>query len=383
MALASWLAALFLLSTAGVLYVWVGYPLLLALWAGLRRRPPLRGDYEQVLPTVSVLVAAYNEAATIRRKLCNCLRLHYPADLLEVVVAADGCTDATCEIARSFAPRVRLLEFPQRRGKVSALNEAVPRCEGEIVVLTDAEEVLDRGAVRALLAGFTSGVGAVSGVVRFRHPASAVGAGSGLYWRLEQFIRRQESRIYSMLGATGCLYAIRRCLFRPVPSDSLSDDAVIPLDLVARGWRVVHQGGAMAYGHRPGDWRAEFRRKVRTTAGGWQMLWRQRRLLLPGSPVAVQMVSHYLARLASPVFLAGALVAAAVGAPYSVWLAAALAAQIAFYLMALLGRWWERTSRRGKGLLLLPYAFCLAYAADLAGLVMLMLRRQKVAWQRG
>jgi len=377
-----WWTLVFLVSAYAILYTWLGYPLLLVFWGRVPRRKSQRADYAYRLPTVSLLIVAYNEQKTIARKLVNCLRLRYPRRLLEIVVATDGCTDATPAIVRSFAPRVRLLAFAERRGKVSVLNDAVPRCRGEIVVLSDAEELYDREAVRALVAAFSAGVGAVSGVVRFHHPDSAVGAGAGLYWRLEQFIRSQESRIHSMLGATGCIYALRRCLFRPVPPDSLSDDAVIPLDLISRGWRVRHQPVAVAYGEREGEGRAEFRRKARTTAGTWQFLWRQRGLLLPGSGVALQIFSHYFMRLASPVFLLAALVSAAVGAANSLGLALALGGQCLFYGFAVAGRWLERSRLRLRGLLLVPYYFCLAYAADIVGLISLALRRQKVAWQR-
>jgi len=369
----------FWLSAAALAYTWAGYPLLLAAW-GRRPGRVLPRDYAQALPTVSVLIAAYNEEHTIARKLRNCLRQCYPAELLEIVVAADGCSDATEQVVCSFGARVRLVSFPQRRGKMAAINDALPRCRGEIVVLTDAEEVFDRGAVGALVAGFASGVGAVSGVVRFSHPASAVGAGAGVYWRLERYLRERESRIYSLLGASGCIYALRRMLFRPQPPDSLSDDAAIPLDLVSRGWRVVHQPAAIAYSRREGEPGQEFRRKARTTAGTWQLLWRQRRLLLPGSKVAVQIFSHYLMRLACPLFLLGALAGAAAGRGRSPWLAAALAGQVAFYLAALLGGRWQ--GRPVRGVLLLPYYFCLAYLADIVGLVHLVAGRQRAAWQR-
>jgi len=375
------LEVVFAYSVLAILYTWLGYPLLLTVWAALRRGPRGRPDYALRLPRVSILIAAYNERQTIGYKLRNCLRLDYPAELVEVVVATDGCTDGTEQVVRSFGRRVRLVACRERRGKVAVLNDTIPQCRGEIVVLSDAEELFHRQALRALVAEFRPGVGAVSGVVRFSHPKSAVGAGAGLYWSLEQWVRSKESRIYSMLGATGCIYALRRRLFRPVPSDSLSDDAVIPLDLISRGWRVLHQPQAVAYGRREGDAGHEFRRKVRTTAGTWQFLWRQRRLLLPGSPVSLQLFSHYLLRLAAPLFLLGALVSAGAGAVYSGWLAVALVAQLGFYLAALMGRWWERRWRR-RGLLLLPYYFCLAYLADVMGLVNLALGRQKVAWQR-
>jgi len=369
----------FAISAIVVLYTWVGYPALLALWAALRGDRRRQPDHAKRPPTVTLLIAAYNEEATIGAKLRNCLAQDYPG-VLEVVVGCDGCTDGTEAIVTSFGPPVRLAHYARRRGKVAVINDTLPTCRGEIVVLTDAEELFDPQAVAHLVAAFTPGVGAVSGAVHFRHQDAAVGTGSRVYWRLEQYTRTQESRVYSMLGAAGCIYAVRRELFRPVPTDSISDDAVIPLDLVARGWRVVHAPAAIAYGERPGDAGREFRRKVRTTAGTWQFLWRQRRLLMPGSPVAVQMFSHYLLRHLCPVFMVTALLSAAAGAWQSGWLAVALVGQLAFYAAAVLGRCCgKRLGLRG---ILLPYYLCLAYVADVVGLFNLVTGRQSVAWQR-
>lgn len=376
-----WPAVLFCLSAAALLYTWVGYPLLLALWARLRRRPAPEPEFGRDLPAVSVLIAAYNEEHTIVRKLRNCLSLPYPCDRLEVVVAADGCSDATEAMVRLFSPPVRLLSFPVRQGKAATLNDAIPACRGEIVVLTDAEELLEAGAVQALVGAFAADVGAVSGVVRFAHPASAVGTGAGLYWRLEQFVRSKESELHSMLGAAGCIYAVRRQAFRPIPPDTVSEDAFIPLDLIRRGWRVVHAPSAVACGERDGDAGREFRRKTRTTGGTWQFLWRQRALLRPGSGVAWPMWSHYLLRHLCPLFMLGALLGAAAGATRSPWLAAALGAQLAFYAAGAAGHWFEK-HRRAGGWLLLPYYFCLAYVADIVGLVKLACGRQQVRWQR-
>ena len=243
--------ALFWLAAGVLVYTFVGYPVAIGALARLKPKPVRRA---RVHPPVSVLIAAYNEAAVIGGRIENCLALDYPADRLEIIVASDGSTDGTADVARRYArpgrpgPAVSVLDYPWRRGKPSVLNDSVPRCASEIVVLGDARQRWDRDAVRRLVENFADpAVGAASGELILANAAgAAVGEGVGAYWRYEKAIRRAESAVHATVGATGALYAIRRALFEPIPPDTLADDVLIPLRIARRGHRVVFDGSARA-----------------------------------------------------------------------------------------------------------------------------------------
>ena len=322
--------AIFWLALGGVAYVFAGYPVLVALLARLRPRPVRRAN---VRPTVTLLITAYNEARTIATKLDNCLALRYPAGRLDIVVASDGSTDGTDDVVRSYAARgVRLLAFDRRRGKPSLLNDAVPRCRGEIVVLSDARQRYDVDAIEALVENFADpAVGAASGELHLLNPTGvAVGAGVGAYWRYEKFIRKSESALDSCVGATGAIYAIRRALFAPIPADTLLDDVLIPMRIVRLGYRVVFEPDARAWDGVAAAPRQEYTRKVRTLVGNLQLFARERWMLGPGNRLWLQTLSHKLLRIAAPFFLLGAFGANVVLAADSTFYRAVLAAQVLF-----------------------------------------------------
>ena len=380
------IAALFWASVAGVAYTFAGYPLLIGLLARLRPRPVRR---RRVRPSVSVLIAAHDEAATIAARIENCLALRYPANRLEIVVASDGSTDGTVQIAERYArattgPRVRVLAYPRRRGKPSVLNDSVPRCEGEIVVLGDARQRWDADAVRHLTENFGDpGVGAASGELLLANDGgAAIGEGVGAYWRYEKLIRRAESAVHSTVGPTGAIYAIRRALFAPIPEDTLCDDVLIPLAIARRGYRVVFDGRAHAHDRVAVSAREEYRRKVRTIAGVAQIFARERWLWLPTHALWVQALSHKLARLAAPFLMLGALATSALLAPDHALYAALFTLQLAFYGMAALGG--VMSGRRGRIARLagIPYAFCLLNLTTISALARYATGRQTVRWRK-
>jgi biofilm PGA synthesis N-glycosyltransferase PgaC len=364
-----------------VAYTFVGYPCAIAVLARLRPRPVRRGA---VRPSVSLLIAAYNEEQTIARKLDNALKVDYPPERFEIVLASDGSTDATCEIASRYEARgVRVLPFPVRRGKPSVLNEAIPQCRGEVVVLGDARQLYELGAIVALVENFADQtVGAVSGELHLANRASAgVGEGVGFYWRYEKLIRRSESALDSTVGATGAIYAIRRALFEPIPWDTLLDDVLIPLRIARRGYRVVFEPRAKAFdevAERPGH---EFTRKVRTISGNLQLFVRETWLWSPRqNRLWLQALSHKLLRLAAPFGLAALLAASVALAPADGLFRAALLAQLAFYGAALIGAIGGPASRRRC--FAVPYAFCLLNVTALAAVAAFVGGRQQVTWRR-
>ena len=293
------IAALTLVIAATIsLYILVGYPLLLASWR--RFGPPIRKDPDY-RTTVSVLLAVYNGEEFIGKKLENLLSLDYPPELLDVVVVSDGSTDATDSIVSSFAGRrVQLVRVPHA-GKAAALNAAMSHATGDLLFFVDVRQMLDPQALRHLVANFADPtVGAVSGELCFVH-SNRVGeaADIDLYWKYEIWARQRHSKIDSMFSTTGCIYAMRRSLAAPIPSDSLVDDALIPLQAFFRGYRVVIDSQALAfdYGVVSGG---EFRRKLRTLAGVWQVWARLPKLFTSANRMRFHFLPHKFGRLVIP-----------------------------------------------------------------------------------
>jgi poly-beta-1,6-N-acetyl-D-glucosamine synthase len=344
---------LFLVSALVIGYVYAGYPALLALWARVAGRPARKrtpGD-PRPWPSVSIVVAARNEAARLPGRIANLLELSYDGPR-EVVVVSDGSTDGTEEVLRPFGPWVRVIEIPAG-GKPRALNAGVAAATGEILVFADARQRFARNALRELAANFADEeVGGVTGELVLDceettfDGSSTIADGVGAYWKYEKWLRRNEARIRSTLGATGAIYALRRELWQPLPAETLLDDVLAPMRAVLAGYRVVFDDSARAFDWTPPDAATEARRKRRTLAGNYQILALEPRLLLPFvNPVWLQYISHKLGRLIVPWALLGLFVA-------SVWLsnrhwfyAFASIAQIAFYALAVLGAWFEARER--------------------------------------
>ena len=363
-------------------YTHVGYPMLLWVWAVLRSREPRAGHFS---PTVSILVVANNEAARIQQRLENLLALDYPSDRLEIILASDGSDDDTLLRALRYRKAgVFVVAFARRRGKSAVLSDLVPQCQGEIVVLADARQRFERGALRALTAHFADpDVGAVSGelMLHVDTDGSAVGEGVGFYWKYEKFIRRNESRVDSTVGVTGAIYAIRRDLFEPIPAETILDDVLIPMQIVRRGYRVAFESAARAYDRAVATAKIEFTRKVRTLAGNFQLFVRQPWLLNPfANRLWVQTVSHKACRLLSPLCLGAAWAANLflLDQPFYRW---TLGAQLVFYAAAV-GGYLIRDSKKKVRWLNVPYAFCLLNWAAVMGFLRFINGRQRVTWER-
>ena len=375
------LEILFWVLALALMYVYVGYPCLIWAWAALSPRPSRRSHIE---PRVSVLIVVHNEAGRIARRLENVLSLDYPRDRFEVLVGSDGCTDATAEIARAYEPAgVTVVAFERRRGKSAVLNDLAVKARGDILVLADARQRFEGGVVRALVAPFADpAVGAVSGELILTHDQGrdAVGRGVSLYWRYEKFIRRQESRVDSTVGATGAVYAIRRDLFEPIPDDTLLDDVLLPLRATRRGYRVLFEPMARAYDRAPSSTAEEFARKVRTLAGNFQLLARERWVLSPiENRLWLQTVSHKGLRLLLPLLHLGLFVVnASLAGPF---FDALFVAQLAFYGAALGGYARRNVAGRRSPLLSVPYTICVLNAATFAGLLRFVTGRQRATWE--
>jgi cellulose synthase/poly-beta-1,6-N-acetylglucosamine synthase-like glycosyltransferase len=323
-----------------VAYAYVGYPLVIWTCSRLFGRgpePPAGEDAE--LPTLTLLIAAHNEADVIGPRLENALALDYPADKLEIVVASDGSRDATAEIVRSFAEwGVRLLDYQPNRGKAATLNAAWREVTGDLVLLSDANTFIDPAAPRRLARWFRDPeVGMVCGRLVLVDPATGRNV-DGLYWQYETFLKRCEARLGALLGANGAIYAIRRQDYVPIPSETIVDDFVIPLlAKLRRDSRLIYEAAAVAREETPPEIADEFKRRARIGAGGFQSL----RILWPlfhprHGWLAFSFLSHKLLRWCCPFFLLG--VAASNVALVSVpFYRGALATQAGFYFLSWLG----------------------------------------------
>lgn len=320
---------LFWLSVLGVVYAYFGYPLLLRL---LPARPLARAETE--LPSVTVLIPMHNEAAVIEGKLRNTLSLDYPRERLEILVVSDGSTDEGPAIVRRLQVEgpLRLLEVAERKGKANALNTGLLEARGDIVVFSDASIMLEEAALRNVVGPFADPtVGCVSG-----EDLIAESGGEGLYGRYELFLRNQESRVHSIVGASGCFYAQRRSLCEPFP-EGLAPDFLSVLNTVEQGYRAVTEPTARGNMVSVKSHRSEFQRKVRTFLRGMSALFAKPGLMNPGRTgvFAVLLISHKLVRWLVPVFMLLALLSnlALAGEPFYLLL---LALQLAFYAAAAL-----------------------------------------------
>lgn len=343
---------LFWASAGLVAYVYIGYPLALALWARVRRvrrvRPGAMGatGATGAQPPVSIVIAVRDEAHRLPARIDNLLSLDYSGER-QIIVVSDGSTDQP-ERALAAAPaNVELVGLPPC-GKAEALNAGVARAVHDIVVFADARQTFARDALRMLVAPFDDPqVGGVTGELvldtessGLGGPESGVGEGIGLYWRYEKALRRFESTVGSTLGATGAIYALRRSLWQPLPPDTLLDDVLAPMRAVLDGHTVVFEDRAKAFDRASSDASAESQRKIRTLAGNVQILWLEPRLLNPfANPVWVQYMSHKLGRLVVPYALAALLLSSVWLAREHWWYAVALFAQCGFYLLAAYGAW--------------------------------------------
>jgi cellulose synthase/poly-beta-1,6-N-acetylglucosamine synthase-like glycosyltransferase len=281
-------------------HVFVGYPVWMWLLARIR---PLPVRKRAVTPTVTVVICVHDGARYLRAKFANLRALDYPRENIDIVMACDGCHDATAALARHLGgPTVRVLEFAHRRGKAACLNDAIALATGEVLLLTDVRQKLSPTALRELVANLADpDVGAVSGELHMENVNTGFAKGVDAYWRYEKLIRQAESQSGSTIGVTGALYAMRRELFQPLPPGTVLDDVLIPMRIAAKGKRVVFESRALAWdkpSQRPAE---ERKRKIRTLAGNYQLVQLAPWLIDPWTnPLWFRFVSHKILRLLAP-----------------------------------------------------------------------------------
>ncbi|MCI0525615.1 MAG: glycosyltransferase family 2 protein [Acidobacteria bacterium] len=371
----------FIFAMGGIALIYAGYPALIFALSLLFRRPVRRDD---ITPRVSVIIAAYNEERDIGAKLKNTLSLDYPRDRLEIIVASDCSTDRTDEIVDGFSEQgVILYRQPDRFGKTVAQHRAVEVSSGEILIFSDATTAYEPDAISKIVRSFADPeVGCVAGQLIYVDAMdSAVGKGCRSYWGYEKFLKRCESHVGSMIGVSGCLYAVRRICHARIAGDMI-DDFVIATEIHLQGLRTVYDPEATAFEDTNNRARDEFRMRVRVIKQTMSALRRYRRALNPfrHKMFAIQMIAHKVLRYAVPFLLIAALIASGVASGSVDWLQFAFFCQLALYGAAFVGWIGERLKIK-LGPLAIPYYFALVNAASLVAFLKALYGERYVVWE--
>jgi len=377
-----WPDLVFWCSCGVLLFTYVGYPVVLCLLAPWRKSPVIRpGVWE---PSVSLIIAARNEAVHIEAKLRNCAALDYPTDKIEIVVVDDGSEDDTAErIGRLALPGLRLISHKRRLGKSVALNRAVSEASGDVLVFTDADSLIDSESLRWLVRPFVNPiVGCVAGRYRAGGLTGQNACAVGFYWRYESFLRHKESQVGGLLGASGALFALRSEIFEPLAPGLINDDFVIPMLASMKGYRTLYEPRARAVEDDSRNAEIEFARRVRIMAGNCQHLWLFRRLLLraPFSRPGFQLFCHKFLRVLSPFWLALAFASCAALRHHVVYLVT-FWPQVLFYMAAAAGYALKPRHRLGF-LVNLPYYFVMLNLAAVLGVYYFLFNHAVVPWGR-
>jgi cellulose synthase/poly-beta-1,6-N-acetylglucosamine synthase-like glycosyltransferase len=373
--------AVFVAAIAIIVFTYAGYPALMFALSLILRRPVRRDD---ITPRVSVIIAAYNEERDIEAKLKSTLALDYPRDRMEIIVASDCSTDRTDDIVRSFGARgVILRQQSERFGKTVAQNRAVKVSSGEILVFSDATTMLEPDAIRKIVRNFADPeVGCVSGQLIYADAfSSGVAKGCRSYWSYEKFLKRCESRIGSLVGVSGCLYAVRRICHARLAGDMI-DDFAIATEIHLQGLRVVYEPEAIAVEVANRRARDEFRMRVRVINQTLSALHRYRHTLnlFRHKMFGFQMIAHKALRYAIPLPLIAALIASGWASGSVVWLRVAFIGQLAIHAAAVAGFIRERRKLK-LGPLAMPYYFALTNVASLVAFLKALRGESYMVWQ--
>ncbi|HKX28269.1 MAG TPA: glycosyltransferase family 2 protein [Blastocatellia bacterium] len=372
----------FFFAAAMIAYIYIGYPILMFVLSRLFPHPVRRTSYT---PRVSLIIAAHNEEKDIARKLDNALSLDYPQDKLEIIVASDCSTDGTDRIVNHYRHLhdVILHRQNERHGKTRAQCRAVGVSTGEILVFSDATTEYEPDALRKIVESFgDSTVGCVAGqLIYVDGKSSVVGKGCRSYWNYEKLIKHSESELGSLIGVSGCMYAVRRSCYARLASDMI-DDFVIATEIRLQGLRTVYEPEAIAKEDTNHRTRDEFRMRVRVIEQTMSAIYRYRQILNPFKHglFAFQMISHKILRYSVPLWLALVLVAnwfaQDAGSLYQYF----FIMQLWAYAAALTG-WIGERAKISLGPLAVPYYFVLVNVAIVCGFVKYLRGQSHVVWE--
>ena len=360
------------ISCVFVFFTYVGYPVTLRIVKQFYTKPEKK-NYGDDWPRVSVVIAAKNEAQNISPRIKNILGQDYPQRCLEIIVISDGSKDRTVEILQALKKdfshenaHLHIIEQTESKGKPSALNAGLEIATGTIVLFADARQEFAKTAIRELVANFIDPqVGCVSGELQFlENHSSGLKTEMGAYWHYEKNIRKMESASGSVMGATGAIYAIRKELYEEIPVQTLVDDVLIPLHIIFKGYRVLFDQSAIAYDIFSDNIGGEWRRKVRTLAGNWQLIGNSRAIYISiKSGILFRFFWHKVSRLLVPFFLIALLIASLLAAGWTYSVFAML--QVAFYCIALLSYFFPLFQK--NSFFKLCYFFCVLNLAAVVG----------------
>lgn len=385
---------IFWLCLALVVYTYVGYGAVLYIILKIkniffrRETTPILPLDPQLLPDVTLMICAYNEADVIEEKMQNIRALNYPQDKLCVMWVTDGSNDNSNELLQAY-PEVKLVYSPERKGKAAAMQHGLQENKAEYVIFTDANTMLNADAIREIVRQFMKkNVSCVSGEKRVaaRHAGQATAEGEGVYWKYESMLKRWDSELYSAMGAAGELFAVRMSHYLPAPSNALLDDFMMSMLILKDGHRIAYTNEAYATEYGSASTAEESKRKRRIAAGGLQSIWWLRSMLNPlHQPlVAFQYISHRVLRWSiTPIALVilliinVLLVALGAGTFYTIM----LVLQLLFYLMALAGWWLDRKGHKNK-LLYTAYYFVFMNINVFRGMSYLRTHGKSGAWEK-
>ena len=383
---------IFWLSLFIVFYTFLGYGIFLYLLVRLRRlmkgRRPIPSVSDTGLPSCTLVIAAYNEEAYIREKISNTLQLKYPEGKLQLLFETDGSNDRTPDIIAEY-PQIKLLHKPERNGKIAAVHRAVEQIDSEVIVFTDANTFLNKEALINICRHYSDPkVGAVAGEKRVHadEEADASAAGEGFYWKYESTLKKWDSELYSVVGAAGELFSVRKELYKPVSKDAILDDFMISMLIAKQGYRIIYEPDSYATETASADVSEELKRKVRIAAGGIQsIIWLKSLLnIFRYGTLSFQYISHRVLRwTVTPFLLILALILnfLIVIDSQNLLYILLLAGQILFYFLAFIGYLFEKKQLRIK-ILFIPYYFCVMNYAVLAGLIRYFRKQQSSAWEK-
>ena len=373
-----------------VFYTYIGYGILLYILVRLRRL--IKGKRSTLfnltnLPTCTLIVAVYNEADILKEKIKNTLALQYPQGKITFLFVTDGSSDDSPNVIKKY-PGIQLMHSPERKGKIHAMHRAMEQVETEIVIFTDANTFLNEEALINIARHYQDKtVGAVAGEKRVQIDEKAdATAGEGFYWKYESALKKWDAELYSVVGAAGELFSVRRTLYIPVEPDTVLDDFMISLRIAEKGYRIVYEPAAYALETSSASITEELKRKIRIAAGGIQSVLRLKSLLNPfhNFVLSFQYISHRVLRWTITPFL---MIAAFIINAIIVWqtqqqlYAILLLGQVIFYLLALTGWYFEKKNIRVKALFI-PYYFCVMNYAVLAGIKRYTFGKQSAAWEK-
>ncbi len=372
---------IFWLSIFLILFSYFGYPLILMI-LGLFKSKKIKKA--EIRPSVTLLILVYNEEKIIRKKIENSLDLDYPKNKLEIIVASES-DDKTNKIVKEYKDKgVKLFDYSGRKGKQYSIFRTIPNCSGEIVAFTDANGIFKKDAIKKLVRNFDDPyIGCVSGELKYvNSEEKKAGESEGLYWRYEVFIKRLESKIQSVLGANGSIYAIKKKLYFPL-SKYRGDDFELPIRVAQQGYGVVWEPEAVSFEETSKTIKEEFKRKTRIV--GW--VWTSTLILLKDSfkkrqfLLVFQLISHKILRWLVGLFLALIFSINFFLLDKSLYLGL-LVIQITFYSLGIWGYFKEKRGEKSNKLINVMYYFCAINLAAVLGIFKTILGKQKPTWQK-